>query len=352
MKQIVWFSWRRLVIAAGIAVLLAAVGIVRWQLTRTGTPPGASARTPEGSGGGSVESPWEERRTQQEPEEEEDLSPEQAGYVVDAAWQERVGALGWADALAVDAVGNLYVQKSGANRILKIGPEGQRLEQWDYGGHPGMGSDFSTGIAVAPAGERVYAITASGGIQVFTAGGRLLDAWDAPVSKGMCGIAVDDGFVYVAGQSARFWGVLQFTTDGKLYQLWSESYRGSYVCGEVAVDRNRHVYLLGPTSSGLSHVQICTDDGDVRTEWDVERAGERGASGCRGIAVDAQRNVYVGDSADRIWKLTADGKFLAKWDVASDWAGDFGVYGVGVDEAGNVYAGGPSGCIKFRPLVP
>ncbi len=284
--------------------------------------------------------------------------PEQAGYAIDAEWQERVDGLDWrsgADALAVDAAGNLYVQSFNGNYIRKIGPTGESLAQWKYPGHPGEGCDYGTGIEVGPAGELVYALTHSGHIQVFSADGRYVETWRSPSGKSVSGIAVDEHFAYVAVGSSLFSGVLQFCTDGSLARrgIWSGWGDRQYNCSSMAVDpQGRALYLVGSATAGRKAVQRVTNCGELLDEWGETGSGRGAFRWPRDIAVDAAGHIFVADSENsRIQKLTRDGEFLTAWGTPGDPG--FSPYGIDVDAAGNVYVlhwSQGSGLLKFRPL--
>lgn len=82
--------------------------------------------------------------------------------------------------------------------------------------------------------------------------------------------------------------------------------------------------------------------------WGSKGSGDGEFNGLCGIAVDENDQVYVADAGNcRIQKLTADGKFLAKWKTTNQ------PRAIAVDTSGNVYvaeAGAEKGLIeKFTP---
>jgi DNA-binding beta-propeller fold protein YncE len=79
----------------------------------------------------------------------------------------------------------------------------------------------------------------------------------------------------------------------------------------IAVDSSDNVYV---TDSWNNRVQKLTADGKFLAKWGSRGSGDGQFRFPTGIAVDSSDNVYVADFAnDRIEKFTADGKFITKW---------------------------------------
>ncbi|HET9234677.1 MAG TPA: FlgD immunoglobulin-like domain containing protein, partial [Candidatus Eisenbacteria bacterium] len=82
-----------------------------------------------------------------------------------------------------------------------------------------------------------------------------------------------------------------------------------------------------------------TSNGTFVTKWGSQGTADNQFGFPRGVAADAQGNVYVIDtSADKVKKFTTNGTFVTKWGSTGSGNGQFrGAFGIGTDEAGNVY---------------
>ncbi len=126
----------------------------------------------------------------------------------------------WAEDLAVDASGNVYVGYQNMNgNIRKYGPDGSVLNEWATGAAP-------AGLAIDPAGFIYSANRPDNVIQKFTLDGDLVTSWG---SKGTAegqfrdprGIALDsNGNVFVADSSNN--RIQMFDSDGNFLISWGE----------------------------------------------------------------------------------------------------------------------------------
>jgi predicted membrane-bound mannosyltransferase/DNA-binding beta-propeller fold protein YncE len=100
----------------------------------------------------------------------------------------------------------------------------------------------------------------------------------------------------------------------------------------VAIDAQGNVYI----ADTLNHrIQKFSRTGTPITAWGTEGNGDGQFKEPMGVAVDAQGNIYVADTWNhRIQKFDSSGRFLVKW---SGQGGFWGPRGIAVDGQGNVY---------------
>jgi sugar lactone lactonase YvrE len=126
----------------------------------------------------------------------------------------------------------------------------------------------------------------------------------------------------------------------------------------AAVDRDENLYFTGgaafPGSSGQMAYKVSPTGQDL-AGWGLGGNQDGDLVGPRGIAVDADLNVYVADTGNhRIQKFTIGryAMFVAKWGSKGTGAGQFDMpYAVATDVLGNVYVvdKGNSRIQKFTP---
>lgn len=190
-----------------------------------------------------------------------------------------------------------------------------------------------SGVAVGPDGGVYVLDGSSGSVKVFARDGRLIRSWDV---AGEGGIAVSGaGTVYVASAD----GVYTFTADGKPLRLitgpldvLNQATLGG--ADDIAVDAQGTMYLSMPSdvSGGKSTVVVASAAGDVLARWSTPRSGVLPRLP-RGIALDAQGNVYVANGT--VVKLSPSGRVLARWRFSSD--GPSQATDVAVDRRGQVF---------------
>jgi sugar lactone lactonase YvrE len=198
---------------------------------------------------------------------------------------------------AVDAQGNTYAVSQDSKTLTKLSPDGTVLATL---GGPGTGE----GQFVTPGGAAVDSLGALyaadlGGVRIekFDASGEYVTSFKPQASPGPLGVAVDrQDNVYVTLNGPQDHFVEKWSPEGTLLTTW------------------------GTNGSG---------DG----QFSAETAG----SGPRGIAVDAEGNVWVTDPENnRVQKFDANGTFLLS--LSGDGAHDFlWPFSVGIDGRGTLF---------------
>jgi sugar lactone lactonase YvrE len=226
--------------------------------------------------------------------------------------------------LAFDKTGDLYIAESGANRVLKLSPDGKLTTVAGngvagYAGDGGLASsaqlNHPTGLAIDSAGNlyiadqdnyRVRMVSTGGAITTVAGNGQTGPNYGGP----------GDG-----GQAIN--GEISFA-------------------GSVAVDSHGNLYIADRMNS---RVRVVTPNGVINT---FAGSGSFGYGGDNGqakaaqlnqpsaVAVDASGNLYIADSGNnRIRMVTPGGTIstvagttqLAVWGVTTDSNGDLYLYG-------------------------
>ena len=207
--------------------------------------------------------------------------------------------------LDVDANLNLYVVDAVTKHVKIYDPQGKFLRLL---GGPKMFARPS-GVAVAPAGDRVYVVD-TGGVQrqeehrvrVFdgASGAHLFDFGKRGTGDGEFNLARDaaiapDGRVYVV-DSGNF-RIQVFDRDGKFVKAFGRvgRYPGNFARPrEIAIDREGRVYV---SDAAFGNLQIF--DGDGQLLMHIGERSERDQPARymlpSGVAVDRDGRLYVAD---------------------------------------------------------
>jgi len=281
----------------------------------------------------------------------------------------------WAQAIAVDSSGNVYITgstgslKTGRDYLtIKYDSNGQLLWAKRYDG-PFNDTDDAGAIAVDSSGN-VYVTGCSYGLSgsmyredfatiKYSPNGKQLwvkryngpgNGFDRAVA-----IAVDgSGNVYVAGQTwiskaVYAFAIIKYSPNGN--RLWIKTYKGpnnsSAWAMASAVDGSGNVYITGDCGlSGFSDYATIKYSPNGKQLWVKTYNGpSNSGDGAWAIAVDRSGNVYVTGESENDYatiKYNTNGKQLwvsryngqgNRWDNAN---------AIAVDSSGNVYVTGNS----------
>lgn len=201
------------------------------------------------------------------------------------------------------------------------------------------GAAGPTGVTVDGQGNVYVADTGAHRILVYSPRGELLRSFGG-LGSGLGqfyeprGLAVDaQGNLYVADTwNAR---IVKYSPDGRAVASWGT--------GDQDLADGRRATITDGTQAG-------------------NEANPLGLFGPRGVAVDAQGNVYIADTGNkRIVVTNSDGEYLYQWGYAGSELGAFNEpTGVAVDAQGNVYVSdtwngrvqvfGPDGTGRVGPI--
>jgi tripartite motif-containing protein 71 len=254
------------------------------------------------------------------------------------------GAFNFADGVAVDSTGSVYVGDLSNRRVQKFDSSGGFQRAWGFGVATGASTfEICTIAATCHAG-----ISGSGDGQFGTSQG---------------GIAADSlNNVYVA--DAVNHRIEKFDSNGNFTTKWGTSGGGAGQFNTVAglaVDSSNNIYaadfsnvnvqVFSPTGTFISSWGKGVDQtsgGDLCTalSGDTCGPGTPGSAsgqfnGLNGIAVDGSGTIYTAESDNaRIQKFGGPGAFVKKWGTPGTGGPyDAGIFGIDVatDTDGNVY---------------
>jgi hypothetical protein len=175
--------------------------------------------------------------------------------------------------VALDASGDLYVTDIGDDHVNKFSPAGKPLAQWGSAGSAAGAFNFPIGIALDSGGDIFVADVRNYRVQTLSPSGTPRASWGSQGPE--------------LGQFEGFPAGIALDSVGNAYV--TEAY-------------------------GSNRIHKFSPAGAFVARW----GGTGGEPGQfrepRGIAIDGQGNVYVGDTANnRLQELSSDGRFMAQW---------------------------------------
>ena len=199
--------------------------------------------------------------------------------------------------IAVNSLGNLYVNDAGSNRVLVFDAEGTLLTKWDkQGSGDGEFKTLGFGSLAIDSNDNVFVVdNGNSRIQKFDKDGNFILQWGSQGKE-------DGQFIRAIG---------------------------------IATDKDGNVYV---TDDGNPFVQKFDNNGTFLMKFGGAGEGDGQFNHATGIAIDAQGNIFVADySNKRVQKFDASGAFITSWQMGVD----VGVKGtpeaIAVDEQGNIY---------------
>jgi gliding motility-associated-like protein len=222
-------------------------------------------------------------------------------------------------AVAVDAAGNVYVADAGNNLIRKITPGGQvSTFAIGFNNPSGLAVDGLGNVYVADTGNNlIKMITPGGVVSVFAGSGSIgsVNGTGTTASFNLpTGIAIDAaGYLYITDEGSDL--IRKITPGGLVSVLAGSGSPGSVDGTGAAASFNSPV---GITVDGIGNVYVGDSGNDVirkitpgglvttlaGSAGNQGRGNGQGAAATfndpRGVAIDANGNIYVGDLVNNI----------------------------------------------------
>ena len=239
--------------------------------------------------------------------------------------------------LAVDVNGNVFVTDSGNDRVEKFTGDGAFVKEVGGTSTTGQGG-FRTpmGIAIDPAGNVYVGDLLNSLIQVFDNDLNFIRQGPASAGGGL-GIDPTGQFLYTTylGDLATF-----RISDGMLIDR--QHFAPDNSTHSIGVGSSGAICVGLGTSFGSSidYVAKLSAAGAILAQWGGSGDADGQFFGVEGLGVDMAENVYVGDGGStRVQKFTSSGAFLTKWGSLGSGDGQFsnGLFAVAVDRQGNVF---------------
>lgn len=253
--------------------------------------------------------------------------PEGGELVYDRHWS---GDLLFADGIAVDSTGAVYVANTHRARV----------DKWDVNGQFVMSFQAPYGQRVndvaVDSGDRVYVVygaEAIFGVGVYDADGNYLRDIGGGSGSGdgqfqwPQSVAIHPGGdVYVADTGND--RVQKFDEAGHFIAAWGErgSGEGQFLSPYgIAVSPDGSVFV---SDRDNHRIQVFETDGHYVTEFGEPGYGNGMLESPRGLALDGNQTLYVADTLNhRIQAFSAAGEYVGKWgrseDVQSSGYGEF-----------------------------
>ncbi|MGI8554136.1 MAG: 6-bladed beta-propeller [Dehalococcoidia bacterium] len=257
--------------------------------------------------------------------------------------------------LAADRQANVFVLDSGNGRIAKFDSSGKLLTTWGSTGSgdgqfvfqmQGIFRGRPGGLAVDGQGI-VYVADLTGRIQKFQSDGTFIETWvaeDSPAGQPAApsSLAVDAaGNVYLADTRNSL--VQKFDSHGKFLGKWGSRGGGDGQfngLGGLAIDSRGSIYVA---DDGNHRIEKFDDLGNFLYQW-TTGADTRGEFFRTGdVAVDLEDNVYLTDNRDghRIELFDKFGKLLGQWTGAADGGQLANARGIAVTAQRDIYVADP-----------
>jgi streptogramin lyase len=246
-------------------------------------------------------------------------------------------------AVAMDALGNVYVSDTVNYRIQKFDADGNFILKWGtFGFGPGEFFD-PVGLTVDANGDVYVAEFSNDRVQKFDADGNFLYMWGSTGSgpgqfRTADAVCVDADFeVFVVDKNNH--RVQKFENDGTFIRLWGGFGTGpgqfKYPVG-IAGDASGNVYVA---EQGGHRIQKFDNDGNFLTMWGSLGSAPGEFNEPIHIDIDASDRVFVPDSKNhRIQVFDSSGNFIVAWGTQGTGPGEFNEpEGVAVDGGDIVY---------------
>lgn len=245
--------------------------------------------------------------------------------------------------VAIDALGNLYIADMSNNKIRKVNTSGI-ITTFAGTGVQGYSGDGAAATSAKLAGPTGVAVDASGNVYIAdNSNNRIRKVNTSGIITTVAGIGgasgfTGDGGAATAAKLANPWG-LTLDKNGNIYFSDSQNHRIRKINTSGIIST-----IAGIGSNGFS------GDGSAATSAMLNLP-------C-GVAIDTIGNVYIADRNNRrVRKVDVTGIITTFAGTGvTGYSGDGGAatsaqlsshYGIGIDEAGNIYIGDTNnGCVR------
>jgi len=294
-----------------------------------------------------------------------------------------VSAFDFANGIATDSSGNVFVAGEGTDNVFKITPGGVITEIIDSTGGGIATLDAPESVATDSSGNVFVTGNISNNVFKITPGGVItviIDATGTGVGFGLTplnrpvGVATDSsGNVFVVGATVP--AAFKITPGGVITQIINSLGDGSgnkfVVPISVATDSSGNVFVAEQNSANVFKINTpgtCKTNGTPCTiTLIMDSTGDGGGNGLSipvGIATDSSGNVFVvGSNSDNAFKISTPGTcsiggtlctITEIMDNTGDGSGktlDF-PFGVATDSSGNVFYTGAVSDNAFKISTP
>ncbi|MBL7182818.1 MAG: SMP-30/gluconolactonase/LRE family protein [Anaerolineae bacterium] len=202
------------------------------------------------------------------------------------------GQFDWANDLAVDDDGNVYLADGRNSRVQKFDSDGAFLTKWGTSGEGQGQFTQPTGIAFDAAGAVYVLDLGTARVQKFSPSGDFLS-------------------VFIEGRSHGFSNP-----------------------GDLVSDQEGNFHVV---DSGMHRIQKFDRDGQYLAYWGQQGSGPGQFELPSSAVVDGEGYIYVADKGnERVQKFDAQGRFVAQWRVRGE------VSHIAIVSGGRLYVTDPS----------
>jgi cysteine-rich repeat protein len=248
--------------------------------------------------------------------------------LIDANGDGAGNTLHWAEDIAVDGAGNVYVTGRFSDNVFQIDPNGVITEIMNGRGD-GAGNTLDLALEVAVDGSGNVYVTGGVSDNVFQIdlNGVVTEIIDAsaggegPLDFPLAIAADGSGNVYIAGLGSD--NAFRVEPNGTITKIIDASAGGAGTLNSpegIAVDGSGNVYVAGAVSDNAFRI----DSNGVVTEIIDASAGGAGTlNNPSGIAADGSGNVYVsGGLSDNAFQIDPNGVITEIIDASGDGLGN------------------------------